>query len=301
MPSSYVYLSGEIVDNAIVGNGGEIVVSFSDNNGLDWKQLEKFTASGKQKINLKPLVYRRYDYRVRFAFRGVGTGLDALKFRHDVQHSQRALPALAQGNNTITFDAGPQEGTITVQGNTNPEAKGKNLLFSDFHPQMHDLEPYPLRVSGGTGELTIPISTPGEMKRLRIGVHYRARDAKDGWDLSASFDDGKTFKPVSRLAGSTGSGNSVYVVFKDVPAGAHAALVRLSGQQRNTTCLFDLRISADYAEPHGGFAPIKVTYVWEETGKEKRYVHVANKPHDTYSILCAQKPALKSLIVEPAN
>jgi hypothetical protein len=301
MPSSFVYLSGQITATASVGDGGGITVWFSDNNGLDWKEIKKISAGGDETIELKPLVYRRYDYRVRFIFRGKGTGLDALKFVHDVQHSQRALPALAEGSNTITFAAGPQEGTITVQGNTNPEAKGKNLLLADFHPEMRRLEPYPLRVAGGSGDLTVPIATPGELKRIRIGAHYRARDAKDGWDVAASFDGGKTFKAISRLAGPTGSGNSSYVVFGDVPARSRAALVRFSGQQRNTTCLFDLRISADYAEPHGAFAPVKVTYVWDEGGQEKRDVHVAGKAQESYTIRCAEKPVLKSLIVEQVN
>ena len=296
MPSSYVYLSGEISVNAVAG-GGEINVSFSDNNGLDWKDIARITSSGEQKIDLKPLVYRRYDYRLRFVLNGAGTGLESLKITHDIQHSQRALPALAKGKNTITFSAGTQEGTITVEGSTNPAAKGKNLLLSDFHPEIHSLEPYPLRPAGGHGDLTLPISTSGDMTRLRIGAHYRARDPKDGWDIEASFDGGKTFKPVTRLAGPT-AGNSSYVTFSEIPGGTRSALVRLAGQDRNATVLHDLRISADYVEPHGSFSPVKITYVWDEAGAERRDVHVAVQAQETYTIQCAEKPVLKSLIVE---
>jgi hypothetical protein len=39
MPSSYVYLGGELSFKPVLGEGGSIAVSFSDNNGLDWKPL----------------------------------------------------------------------------------------------------------------------------------------------------------------------------------------------------------------------------------------------------------------------
>jgi hypothetical protein len=135
------------------------------------------------------------------------------------------------------------------------------------------------------------------MTRLRFGGHYRARDAKDGWDLQVSFDGGKTFRTVDRLEGPT-PGSSKYVTFSDVPTGTRSALVRYAGTQRNTTCMFDLRVDADYREPRGGFRPVRVTYVWEENGVEKRDVHVARSPRETYRIECAAAPRMKSLIVE---
>ena len=45
MPSSYVYLGGELSMKATVGSGGQIDVSTSDNNGLDWKPVATVTAS----------------------------------------------------------------------------------------------------------------------------------------------------------------------------------------------------------------------------------------------------------------
>ena len=85
------------------------------------------------------------------------------------------------------------------------------------------------------------------------------------------------------------------------PAGTRSALVRFSGTQRNTAMLFNVRIDADYTEPHGGFRPVKVTYVWQEAGREKRDVHVAAKPGETWTIRCANKPVMKGLIVELAE
>ena len=300
MPSSYVYLSGALAFAAAVGNGGEIAVSLSDNNGLDWKDVTKVTASGEQTVDLKPLVYRRYEYRLKLTLKGAGTGLNSLKITHDIQNSQRALPALAQGANTITFSAGPQEGTISIEGSVNESSKGKQLQIADFHPQLNGVKPQLLRLEGGKGDFTVPVETPGEMDRLRFGGHYRARDEKDGWDMQVSFDGGKTFKTIDRCAGPT-PGSCKYVTVSDIPPGTKSALVRMSGTQRNTTCMFIFRIDADYKQPYGGFRPVKVTYVWEEGGVEKRDVHVAAKPQESYKIDCKEKPLMKSLIVELAD
>jgi hypothetical protein len=300
MPSSYVYLSGALSFQAAVGKGGEIRVLLSDNHGLDWKEAAAVAASGEQRVDLKPLVFRRYDYRIRFVMKGKGTGLDALKLSHDVQHSQRPLPALTQGRNTITFSAGPQEGTITIEGSTDPKNKPRQLICEDFHPQFNQVDPHLLRLKAGKGDITFAVKTPGEMMRLRFGCFYRARDARDGWDLQVSFDDGKTFRTAATAAGPKVFG-AKWVTFSDVPAGTKAALVRYSGRQRNTACIFNFRIDADYAEPRGGFAPVRITYVWEEGGLEKRDVHVARTPAETYPVRCDSTPVMKSISLELAQ
>src|SRR4030095_7509186 len=75
MPSSYVYLGGELLLNCIIPNGGSIEVLFSENNGLDWKSIATHKATGEQRADLKPFVFRRYDYRLKFVLTGRGTGL----------------------------------------------------------------------------------------------------------------------------------------------------------------------------------------------------------------------------------
>src|SRR5205807_1875693 len=107
---------------------------------------------------------RRYDYRVKFEFRGKGAGLDALRFRHDIQHSQRPLPALGKGTNQLNFRAGPAEGTVTVEGSTNLASKGKQLVYSDFHPEVVGFgEPNLFIGPAGKGSITFPVTTPGDM------------------------------------------------------------------------------------------------------------------------------------------
>ena len=300
MPSSYVYLSGLLEVRSQVSSGGSIRVELSDNNGLDWREVATITSSDDHSIDLGPLVFRRYDYRLRLVLAGTGTGVDRLRLVHDIQHSQRALPALGEGTNTITFSAGPQEGTVTIDAGSSPEKAPKQLVLSDFQPVLKGVKGHLMRVEGGEGEFTMPIETPSEMVRLRFGCHYRARDDRDGWDMSVSFDEGKTFTKAARCEGPT-PGSCKYVVIEDIPAGARSARVRWSGTQRNTTCLFNLRIDADYREPHGGFTPVKITYTWVENGQVKRDVHIARTPDEVYTIECKSRPAMKSIVLELAD
>jgi len=281
-----------------------IVVSFSDNNGLDWKEIGKATESGAKVIDLSPQVFRRYDYRLKFELSGNGTGLNALKLTHDVQHSQAPLPALGPGDNTIAFGAGPQEGTITIEGRTDTKRKRNELLVTDFHPLIEGLKVRLLRVAKygeKGGRIAFPISTPGGMTRLRFGAHWRARDAREGWKLLVSFDDGKTFKDVGVMPGPM-KASSTYVTVGGVPARTRRALVRYqSTRMRNTLCLFDFRIDADYREPFGGYRPVKITYRWEEGGQEKTRAHIASKATETYQIRCEARPVMKCLVVELAE
>jgi hypothetical protein len=284
MPSSYVYLTGKATFKA----AGPVSVQFSDNNGLDWKDV---TAKDGV-VDLSPFVFRRYDYRL--TFKGA---LQSLRLEHDIQNSQRALPALAQGKNTLTFTAGAPESTVTVEGSTGDGGKGKQLLASDFHPERTGMDGWWFQ---GKGDLTYTVSTPGDLTRLRFGSHYRARDAKDGIDYLVSFDGGKTWKKAGRAEGPT-PGNCTYVTFSDVPAGVREAKVRYEGTSRNATGFLNLRIDADYREPLGGFRPVKVTYHWEEDGKPKEQVFVAKKPEETWTITCAVKPVMKSIVMELAD
>jgi hypothetical protein len=298
-PTSYVYLKGEAALAAAVGPGGSIKVLFSDNNGLDWRKVARIGAAGPRRIDLGKLILRRYDYRLRLVFKGDGTGLDGLRFRHDIQHSQRPLPALAKGANTITFSAGSPEGTISIEGSSDVANKGRQLVYTDFHPQSRNLKDRLLiDPAKRDGELSYKLATPGDMTCIRIATHYRARDRRGGWDVQVSFDGGKTFQTVSRCAGPVAAfGNFVEV--RDIPPGTRSAVVRwLGATGYNATMIFNHRIDADYHLPHAGFRPVKISYRWEEDGAEKTDVHVARKELESYAIGCAGKPRMKSITLE---
>lgn len=152
----------------------------------------------------------------------------------------------------------------------------------------------------GKGSITFPIATPGEMTRLRVNAFYRARDKRDGYDVEVSFDDGETFQPVLQLAGPIPA-TSRHFTITDVPPGTKEAQLRFNGHTVNTTMFFGLRIDADYRQPHGGFRPVKITYVWEEDGKPQSHEHVATRPEETYTIRCGAQTVVKSFTVELAN
>lgn len=302
-PCSYVFLKGEMTLGARVGEGGSVRVFFSDNNGLDWSSVGELRNDGEIAIDLGPHILRRYDYRVRVLLNGADTSVAALRFRHDVQHSQRPLPALAQGVNTVTFSAGPQEGTVTIEGSTDLANKGKQLVFTDFHPQMRNIMADRLMIDQQQmdGEIRYVVNTPGDMTKLSVMTHYRARDQRGGWDVQVSYDGGESFASIAKCPGGT----PFFGVFAEtaaVPPGTRSAIVKLAGTTGfNATMIFNLRIDADYAIPNAGFRPVKVTYLWEEGGIEKKHEHVARTPRETFTITCESRPTMKSLIVEQAQ
>jgi hypothetical protein len=138
------------------------------------------------------------------------------------------------------------------------------------------------------------------MTRLRFSGHYRLRDQRDQWETQVSFDAGKTFKTVATQTGPY-QGICQYLTVTDVPAGTRSAQVRWVGKQRNTTCLFFLRIDADYKQPTGSFQPVKITYTWDEAGTPKQDIHIAKSPNAVYQITCATKPTMKSIALELAE
>jgi len=72
-------------------------------------------------------------------------------------------------------------------------------------------------------------------------------------------------------------------------------------QIRRKITAFGLRIDADYRQPHGGFRPVKITYVWEAGGQMKSHEHVATSPEETYTIHCGPDTVVKSFTVELAD
>ena len=305
MPSSYVYLRGQASFAATVGDGGQVRVLLSDNNGLDWQDLATITKTGPRAIDLTPRIFRRYVYVLRFVLKGKGTGLDSLKIANDFQHSQRPLPALDRGDNAITFQAGPAEGTITIEGAMEPSSKGKQLLYGDFHPVLKGFAAGAMPKSQGTGSVTFPVATPGDIVRLRVSDYFLSQGKDTRFLIDVSLDGGKAWKTVDEPDPadlSSGTRNYVgrYVMVGDVPAGVRSARVRYRGTGRNTLVLVNARIDADYKAPAGGFRPVQITYLWEEGGIDKKDVHVARKPRETYKITCRSKPVMKSILLELA-
>jgi hypothetical protein len=229
-----------------------------------------------------------------------------LKFMNDIQCSQRALPALAQGDNKISFSADKQEGAITIEGamDLSKEGKGKQLQWTDFHPQV---EGFKDKLAGdGAGSATFTVKTPGDMTRIRVSDYFLAKGVDSLFLIEVSYDQGKTWKtvdqpPQDELSPEGRKFVARYATAADVPAGTHAALVRFRAVGDNSKVMCNARIDADYKEPAGGFAPVQVTYLWQEGGVDKKDVHVARSPDETYTIKCETAPLLKSIILELAK
>jgi hypothetical protein len=326
MPSSYLYLGGDMAIQPTIGNGGTVKASVSLNNGLDWMDLAKIEKGGEQKVDLKPMIWNRYDYRLKLELSG-GPGIDALKLTNKIQCSQAPLPVIVDGENKLTFTADKvAEGTVTVEGDMagKPSRRtGMAPWIGDFHPTVNGASVKRFAIGTtqesddkagvpGTdilsivvdppkkGFATVPVTAPGEITRVRLGVHWRARNPADGYTVLGSFDDGKTWKEMGKL-GQANPAKSTYLVYSDVPAGAKTVLVKFDGVQKNATEIFDLRIDVDYKEPAGGLRPVKVTYNWEENGTPKSAQHVCATSGDTWTIPCGKGTVVKSYSVELAK
>ncbi|MCL2640086.1 MAG: hypothetical protein FWD53_04505, partial [Phycisphaerales bacterium] len=304
-PSSYLYMTGNIDMAPVVAAGGSITVFYSENHGLDWKEIAKFEQSGDQKLDITNNMFGRYDYQIKFVMQGAGTGLNSLKFTEDIQHSQAVLPLILEGDNKMTFTSG-NEGTVTFEGNMKNE--GSNLHMISFKPVLDGLADKMLQ---GNGTATFTMKTPGDITRFRMNAHYRARDypaaytdpngrIRDVYRVDLSFDNGQTWKEATRLDRGQPA-VSKYVEFSDVKPNSREMQVRFTGAQANTLCIFDMRLDADYKEPTGGFKPVKITYVWTENGQEKTHSHIATKPTDTWTIKCGPGTVAKSYTMELAK
>jgi hypothetical protein len=298
--SSYVYLGGRLKLDAGIAAGGRIGIFFSADHGRSWKDIGVVSASGASEIAIPSL--RRYDYRLRLTLDGDGTTLTSLAIEDDIQHSQRALPSLGIGDNHISFRAGPDEGTITIQGGP-PTVTDKGVTAQALGIRCTGMaEPTDFGAyiaKDGYPTLTIPVETPGDLVRLRFGCSYRAPTADECWDYEVSFDEGATWIEAGRASGPQRM-HAVFTTFDRIPPKVHRALVRFRGTARSELVIFRHIVHADYREPAGAFAPIRITYTWSENGQAKKDEHVAQTPSDGWTIRCESPPLLEELTLERA-
>lgn len=298
VPSSYVYLTGRVDLDVTAGNGASVTVLFSRNQGLDWKELGRFDETGARQIDLSKEVFRLYDYRLLILMRGEGAGVEALRIHHDFQHSQRALPALVPGENTVRFTAGPAEGTITLEGSLDSEERSRQITWEEYHPRVEGFRREKRwTLTGRTGSIRVPVATPGEMVRIRLSAAVRLRSEKDVLEPAVSWDGGESFVPLGRCRGPHVEITCTFTS-PPPPPGTREALVRIRARKSNAVRLSLLRIDADYREPRGGFRPVRVTYTWDEPGGLRRDVHVARSPDESYTVTVGENARMKSLTLE---
>lgn len=303
--TGYLYAAAHIECTTQIADGGAIAVQVSLDNGRSWQAAGQFGAGPSQRIDLSSLVARHYRYRLKLTLTGAQTGLADLKISEQFQCSQRALPALGKGANKLSFSVGPQEGTVTVEG-TSPKFKDRNPTWEELGVRFEGIDATEAAKNGAivarqgkVSSITVPIETPGDLKRLRFGGQFRAGDKAEGWDYQVSFDGGKSWNTVGRAAGPVRN-SSHYIATEAIPAGSRQCLVRYQGDSQGNLVLFNFRVDADYALAGSGFVPVKMTYAYQEAGKPVTQAFTAKSAAETFNLSCGEQPVLTSIRLELA-
>jgi hypothetical protein len=310
MSCPYVYLGGRVNVRATKRSvEDKVEISLSTNNGLSWQPLWSAEKVGPSEatVELKDRVMRRYAYLLKVSITSssaTGAGLDYLSIENDIQHAPRTLPWLGKGKNTITVaaDTATDLATRTVtcmitpkkDFSLNESSTTMGLLFDNLNVQEGSCW-----WKGGTGSMTVPIKTPGEMTALRFGAQIRARGEKDLVKLLLSFDGGKTWQEAGKIAGPT-AGTTRYFRYDAVPKGTKEALLKYEMTGNNTVGIFSFRADADYKDPLAAksFHTFTVTHRWKENGEAKsKQVQVTKLPF-SYEIETGADPDMVSVSYE---
>jgi hypothetical protein len=282
LTSPYVYLGGHLTIKAVRQAAADRVsISISTNNARTFAPIWTADKLGPAEavIDLKDRIFRRYAYWLKVEITGASptsAGLDALAVANDIQHAPRTLPWLGKGANRITVaaDQDPTVATRAFTGRITPDARfSRNESTFSLGVTFDNLkvEDGSCWWQGGTGTMTVPVETPGEIIALRASTQIRARDGKDLIRILLSGDDGRTWRESARIAGPT-PGRTEYFSLKGMPVGVKKILVRYELSGNNTAGILSFRIDADYKDPAAGrtFQPFQIVYRWKEDGQTKQ-------------------------------
>jgi hypothetical protein len=313
LASPYVYLGGRLKLTAFRKTDADrVAVSISTNNARTFTPLWSADKIGFSEavVDLSDKIQRRYAYWLKIEMTSAtadGAGLVAFAVDNDIQHAPRTLPWLGQGANTITV-AADSDTTVATRAFTgritadprfakNETAAGLGATFDNL-----DVKDGGCWWKSGVGTLTVPLETPGELVGLRFSTQFRARGMMDLIRVQLSFDDGKTWKEVTKLAGPT-PGKTETFGFAEIPAGARHALCRYELSGNNTIGIFNYRIDADYKDPQAArtFRPFAVVHRWKENGVEKSERKVIDKLPLKYTINTTAVPEMISVSYEMAG
>jgi hypothetical protein len=308
--SPYVYLGGRLKLRAVRKSpDDQVAISISTNNGRSFTPLWTAEAIGTSDavVDLRPHILRRYAYWLKIELRSAspdGAGLDRFVVENDFQHAPRSLPWLAKGTNTITVSA-DSDSTLsfrTIACRITPAAAfAKNETAGTMGVVFDNLD---VRDGScwwrrGVGTMTVPVETPGDLVALRVCTQFRARGPKDLLRAVVSFDGGKNWSEVARLAGPTPGMTRGFRV-EPIPPATRRALVRYELSGNNTVGIFNFRIDADYRDPLAAqaFRPFEVVYRWKERGAEKSHHTLVNRLPFTYQITTGTDPEMVSVACE---
>jgi hypothetical protein len=307
LASPYVYLGGRLTLKAVRRSEADSVTLFlSTNNGRTFQPLWKADKVGKSEavIDLQPRICRRYAYWLKIMLESAtptGAGLEVIAIENDVQHAPRTLPWLGKGINTITVaaDGDTTLATRTVACRITPEPHfSKNettasmgVIFDNL--RMDDGSCW---WKDGVGTMTVPITTPGELRALRFSTQFRARGPKDAIGVEVSYDGGRSWQKITRFVGPT-AGRTEYVRWSKIPSGKMNAMLRFELSGNNTVGILSFRIDADFSDPRAArtFLPFVVVHRWLENGKEKSHREAIHHLPTTYSVQTDADPEMVSV------
>jgi hypothetical protein len=311
MSSPYVYLGGRLKLTASRKSATDrVAVSVSTNGGRTFAPLWSADAIGTSEasIDLSVPIRRRYAFWLKVELESAtpdGAGLEALAVEADFQHAPRTLPWLTKGPNTITVaaDADPTLATRTIAGRITPDAnftRNETSTSLGFHFENLNVQDGAAWWKGGTGRLTVPIATPGDLVALRWSLQARARGDRDAIAMQISTDAGRTWRDAARFAGPTPGRTESYRA-GDFPPGTRRALLRFELTGKDTIGVQNLRIDADHRDPlaaANGFRPFRVVHRWTEAGRERTHAQEVTALPFRYTIDAAGDPQMTSVTYE---
>ena len=312
MTSPYVYLGGRLNVRAVRQTTADSVnVTISTNNGRTfaplWSAPRSDGTGAESSIDLSPRILRRYAYwlKIEIVASSPGSaGLQSLVIENDVQHAPRTLPRLAKGKTTITVATGDDPGlaTRTIACRITPDSTfDKNETTGTMGVTFENLD---VRDGGcwwkgGTGVMTVPVETPGDLVALRFSAQVRVRDAKDVVHATVSTDAGATWREAGTITGPTQGTTRAFKV-AGWPAGIRTALLRFEMTGRNTSGMFSFRVDADHRDPLAarGARPFRVVHRWTEAGKPREHTQLVTALPARYTIEAGADPEMVSVRYE---
>jgi hypothetical protein len=308
MVSPYVYLGGQLRLKAAGRSAGDsLTVSISTNNGRSFARIYSAAIDGPTEVNvdLKARIFRRYAYWLRIELTGAA-GIDSLDIENDFQHAPRTLPWLGSGQNTITVaaDGDSTIATRTISCRITPDASfDKNETTGTMGVVFDNVD---LRDSacwwrGGTGVMTVPVETPGDLVALGFSAQIRARSEKDRIRVDATTDNGRSWRDVAMFVGPT-QGRTEHVRVAKWPPRTRAALLRFSMTGNNTVGVLSFRIDADYRDSMAAqtLHPFRVVHRWTEGTKSKSHSQMITRLPARYTIVSGVEPLMVSVSYEMA-
>ena len=117
--------------------------------------------------------------------------------------------------------------------------------------------------------------------------------------MQVSFDGGKSFRTIDRLAGPT-AGNSHYVTFSQIPPGTRAALVRFAGTGAKRHLPLRLPHRRRLPGADGGFAPLGDLRLGRGEPKAPTFT-LPPRPSETFAIDSTPVARIGDMVVERAD